>query len=190
MTREVAHDMTWSSALFCEQVWPLMRDKVGGGEIMQMEGRPDMELAKTLDMRAGIDSWHVMQSGGIRGIASRIQAGDKVWASFTVRHSRDNGAETEYQKRLDAIKKNNGQLFPYLTVQAYARTTNGPIMAVGICITADLFRYITDGHAKLNRTNNASFFVCYWDDMKRRGYRVKKTLTPDSESARLTVSQP
>lgn len=177
---EVEKDMQWSSTLFCDMVWPLVKKHFGGGELLLMEGRPDMELAKLLDMRAGIDGWHVMQSGGIRGIASRIQKGDKVWATFTVRKSRFNGAPTEYEKRVESIESENGQIYPHLTVQAYAKTTHGPILAAAVCKTRDLIGYIQKGLAEVRRTTNAEFYICAWQAMKEAGYdvRIEKSETP------------
>jgi hypothetical protein len=173
MNADVASDMKWSSALFVEKVWPIVRKHFGGGELLLMEGRPDMELARLLDMRAGIDGWHLMQNGGIRGIASRIQKGEKVWATFTVRKSRQSGAETEFQKRRDAILSNNGQIYPHLTVQAYTRTVTGPIMAAAVCKTSDLIDFIERGLAAVRPTCNAEFYVCPWDTMKHEGYDVR-----------------
>jgi hypothetical protein len=180
MTDQVHHDMGWSSALFISQVWPIIKRDVGGGDLLLMEGRPDVELAKLLDMRAGIDGWHLMQGGGIRGIASRIQKGDKVWETFTVRRSRSSGADTEFQKRKDAIQAKDGQIYPHLTVQAYAKTEQGPVLAAGICKTADLIAFIESGMAEVRTASNATFFVCSWSRMMDAGYKVKRSVPPNS----------
>jgi glycerol dehydrogenase-like iron-containing ADH family enzyme len=51
--------MKWSARLFKEDVWPLIQNDVGGGILMQMEGRTDSALASALDMHAGIDAWQI-----------------------------------------------------------------------------------------------------------------------------------
>ncbi|GAG64319.1 unnamed protein product, partial [marine sediment metagenome] len=65
--QKVKDDMAWSSKLFNEQVWPAIKPFLDYGELMSMEGRPDIELAKQLDMKAGIDGWQIHKDG-IRGI--------------------------------------------------------------------------------------------------------------------------
>jgi hypothetical protein len=162
--------MDWSSVLFMDQVWPVIKKHVGGGELMRMEGRPDIELAQKLDMLSGIDGWHIHQKG-MRGIASRVQQG-VAYNTFTIRTSRDSGAETEYAKRVEAISSNSGWIFPHLTVQAYVRTKEGPILSVGLAKTSDIIEFINKGLHKMKRTSNADFAVCDWEKMKNCGYKV------------------
>lgn len=170
MDNQVQSDMDWSSVLFTDQVWPVIKKHVGGGELMRMEGRPDIELAQKLDILSGIDGWHIHQRG-MRGIASRVQQGF-AYNTFTIRTSRDNGAETEYAKRVEAISSDGGWIFPHLTVQAYVKTKNGPILSVGIAKTADIIEFIEKGLHKMRRTSNAEFAVCCWGEMKKHGYKV------------------
>jgi hypothetical protein len=140
---------------------------------MSMENRPDVELAKKLDMKAGIDGWHIHRIG-MRGIASRVQIG-KPWNSFTIRLSRDSGAKTEYAKRLAAIEQpRHGWMFPSITVQAYAESKTGPVISCGITKTVDIIQYIKDGMHVTRRTKNASFAVCFWNKMQASGYEVKQ----------------
>jgi hypothetical protein len=179
MNARVEKDMKWSSKLFLEEVWPMVKKHFGGGELMPMEGRPDMELATLLDMRAGIDGWHLMEDGGIRGIASRIQKGDKVWATFTVRKSRNTGAATEFEKRKEAIFSGRGQIYPHLTVHAYAKTEAGPVMAAAVCKTSDLIAFIDKGLATVRPTDNAEFYACPWHAMKEAGFIVRIETAPE-----------
>lgn len=172
MNGNVESDMKWSSKLFVTQVWPLCQKACGGGELMRMEGRPDVELAQTLDMMAGIDGWQ-LHADGMRGIASRVQAGEKDWSTFTIRMKRDSGATTEFEKRLIAINGERGWIYPHLTIQAYAKTQDGPIISVGIALTKDLIDYIQKNHAYEKRTDNATFAVCSWDRMQKLGYGLK-----------------
>ncbi len=143
---------------------------------MQMEGRPDTELARELDMRSGIDGWQLMSDGGMRGIASRIQKG-KDWRTFTVRLTRDSGAKTEFQKRKEAIESDKGLIYPHLTVHAYSETEQGPILSVAVCKTADIIEFIERGKHKLRRAPNATFAVCHWDDLQNSGYQIYKNVT-------------
>jgi hypothetical protein len=168
MNNAVSSDMAWSSVLFLDRVWPLCKGRLGGGELMQMEGRPDTELARMLDMRAGIDGWH-LRDEGMRGIASRIQKGND-WRTFTIRMKRDSGATTEYEKRNTAI--NGGWIYPRITIQAYAQTEKGPILSIGIAYTSDIIGFINKGLHRIRNINNATFAVCEWIKMKTNGYRV------------------
>jgi hypothetical protein len=185
MNSDVKSDMKWSSHLFLTQVWPMCKGPLGGGDLMRMEGRPDMELAKTLDMKAGIDGWQ-LHNDGMRGIASRVQAG-KEWSSFTVRMRRDSGATTEYEKRLAAIQDGRGWLYPHVTIQAYAQTQEGPIVSVGIVLTKDLIGFIQNGYSYKKRTGNALFAVCMWDKIESAGYPMK-IIRSKVEADRRTIS--
>jgi len=163
--------MAWSSRLFETRVWPMCRKSLGGGELMRMEGRPDTQLAKELDMRAGIDGWH-LHSDGMRGIASRVQIGHD-WRTFTIRMSRESGVATEYEKRQRSLADGRGWICPAVTIQAYAATEDGPVLSVGIARTADVIAYIAAGLHTLNRVADAIFAVCPWGAMRNAGYHVK-----------------
>ena len=186
MPQSVFTDMQWSTRLFNEQVWPLISPILGGGSLLQMEGRPDVELARILDMNAGIDGWHV-HNIGMRGIASRIQITKDPFDTFTIRMSRDSGASTEFEKRSVAIDgKKHGWIYPALTVQAYAASENGPILSCGVGRTSEIIEFIKrDLHGE-NRTTNAVFAVCSWRSMKRHGYEVK-ILKPDAATPGLSL---
>ena len=172
MNRLVKDDMTWSSLLFRQSVWPLVLKITGGGELLQMEGRPDVELATLLDMKAGIDGWQITEKGGMRGIAARVQKGNKAWDTFTIRKSRDSGCETEYAKRYRAIRDKSGEIYPHLTIQAYALTESGPVVSVGVARTEDIISFIVLGLAETRKTSNAVFYVCPWAKMKKSGFKV------------------
>lgn len=172
MTAKVQADMDWSSILFMSEVWPAIQAKYKKtGNLLQMEGRPDIELARALDIRSGIDGWEMTADGGMRGVASRMQEG-RAWNSFTVRMTRRSGAETEYAKRKKAIESDKGLIFPHLTVQAFAETKTGPVISIGICKTKDLIKFIDDGLHETRPTDNATFAVCYWRKMIENGVPV------------------
>ena len=182
MNQSVKSDMSWSSLIFYNDVWPLVAKIVGGGQLLQMEGRPDQELATMLDMRAGIDGWQMTKKGGMRGVAARVQKGDKAWNTFTVRKSRRSGAETEYAKRHRAIEEKSGEIYPHLTIQAYALTELGPVISVGVARTADIISFIVLGLAIVRETSNADFYVCPWDKMKESGFKVGVYTKEESKS--------
>jgi hypothetical protein len=136
-----------------------------------MEGRPDSELAKLLDIKAGVDGWQIHKDG-MRGIASRIQiTPSNPYNSFTIRLARDSGTKTEYEKRKIAIETGRW-MYPFLTIQAYAKSMSGPILSVGLAKTEDIVSFIKSGYHGTNRTTNATFAVCYWDNMVRHGFKV------------------
>lgn len=171
MDSTVANDMKNSSTAFVTLVWPLINSWVGGGELLQMENVTDSNFAKMLDMKAGIDGWHI-HSDGMRGIASRIQKGWKAWNTFTIRMSRDSGAKTEYEKRETAIETGK-YIYPHLTVQAYVEAWEGPVLSIGMALTCDIIIFIQKGFHTLRRTTNAEFAVCPWDVMEIKGFKVK-----------------
>lgn len=173
MDNDVAFDMSWSARLIVGQVFPMIKDEIGGGKVIIMEGRSDAELARILDMNAGIDCWQVMEGGGLRGIACRVQKGDKVWGTFTVRKMRASGAETEYSKRKKSVNSEIGEIYPHFTIQAYSQTDTGPVMAVAICRTKDLINFIDPERTPVKHTTNACFFICNWVEMQRQGVDVR-----------------
>lgn len=171
MEYSVKRDMRNSSMAFETLVWPSVLLWVGGGKLLQMESVRDSKFARILDIKAGIDGWQI-HNDGMRGIASRIQKGDKIWNTFTVRMARDSGAKTEFEKRSIAIKTGR-YIYPYLTIQAYVRTWDGPVLSIGMAKTSDIIEFIERGLNTLNRTSNAIFAVCSWVKMESAGFKVK-----------------
>ena len=81
MDDTVKQDMDKSAAAFKNLVWPIVLPVIGGGDLLQMENVKDSNFAKILDIKAGIDGWQIHRDG-MRGIASRIQQGEKAWNTF------------------------------------------------------------------------------------------------------------
>lgn len=133
-------------------------------------------LADYFDTCSGIDLWQVNpESKIIKGVASRIQRSDKCYETFTVRFERETGTETEYSKRLHAIR--NGGLYPELTYQAYISAGGERFSALAVAKTVDIFRFIEKESVAVKKTGNdqigqANFFVINWDDMKTKGYEI------------------
>lgn len=171
MRDDIKADMQSSAIAFEKLIWPVVNSWAGGGELLQMENVMDSNFARLLDMKAGIDGWQV-HGEGMRGIASRIQQGSKAWNTFTVRMARDSGAMTEYTKRVIAIETGK-YIYPYLTIQAYVKTWAGPVLSVGLAKTFDIIEFIKNGFHTTNRTTNAEFAICPWDEMAKRGFKVR-----------------
>jgi len=171
MENNVKQDMTDSATALELLIWPSVLPWVGGGELLQMESVNDSKFASILDMKAGIDGWQI-HNDGMRGIASRIQRGDKAWNTFTIRMSRDSGVATEYEKRTVAIETGK-YIYPYLTIQAYVKTWQGPVLSVGMAKTADIMEFIKRGLNTTKRTTNAVFAVCPWEIMVKNKFPVK-----------------
>lgn len=171
------NDMRVSMARL-EKARPIIRRLLHGGEIHPIEG-DDNRICKILDQTCGMDYLQVYEDRKLTwGIASRIQTynpSKKPWNSFTVRKARASGAATEYEKRRDAIA--HGGLYPYLTMQAYVNEHTGEIDSLAIARTVDIMEFVDSGKANERHTNadkigQAAFFVVYWDEMEKSGYRV------------------
>lgn len=180
MANNFAQAMDSTKRLFTNHVLPVLKGLFNNCKFVEIEGRADDEIAKDLDIYAGIDVYRVQYStSSAIGIASRIQAG-KAWRTFTVRRTRDSGAATEYEKRKYAIEHNT--LYPKLTMQAYIQD-NGSVV-IGLVETEKLMEYIDKENPTIRRTGReqrgqASFFVCEWDKMRNAGYNVLEIISGD-----------
>jgi hypothetical protein len=146
--------------------------------LIPVESVTDSAFAKCFDQHAGIDAWQLKTDRGLRGIASRVQWDDQrrdfPYCTFTVRHARDSGAETEYTKRLRALREKGGWLFPYLAVQAFFTQPKraGEILTCAVAKTEDVIDMIARDLCRLRRTSNASFWAVPWDEMRNQGYAI------------------
>ncbi len=142
MRDNVLQDMNDSSRAFLAVVWPKIRKACSDGDICPVEVLDDSKIAEQLDTLAGIDVWQTKTGIGVRGIASRVQFGDKAWNTFTIRLERQSGIATEYEKRLDAIETGKF-IYPYLTVQAYVTNRRDPVLlSCAVVKTKDLYEFI------------------------------------------------
>jgi len=138
-----------------------------------VEGVTVDDIAKQLDMLSGIDAWSIAPVG-MRGVALRIQTGQKNWHTFTIRKSRQSGAKTEFEKRKYAIE--NGYLYPFYTVQAYV-TNDNKLLAYAVARTQDIISAIEKGVCYVNKTGaaqigQAEFYVVDWHKFKDAGYKI------------------
>lgn len=174
---DVMNDMRVSMARL-EKARPIIRRLLNGGEIHPVEG-DDNKICQILDQTCGMDYLQVYKDRNLTwGIASRIQTynpASKPFNSFTVRKARESGAATEYEKRRDAIAR--GGIYPYLTMQAYVNEDTGEIDSLAIARTVDIMDFVDSGkaserHTKADKIGQAAFFVAYWDDLEKSGYKV------------------
>jgi len=171
-------DLGDSAFEFQRVVWPRIQRACGGGTLIPVESVTEAAFAKQLDVHAGVDAWQIKDSAGMRGIASRVQWDDGrrgfPYCTFTVRRARLTGVETEYDKRLRAIRSKEGWLFPYLTVQAFLTQPKraGVLLACAVARTVDVVDMIANDLCVEQRTTNAAFWVVPWDEMRNQGYRV------------------
>lgn len=174
MNRLWEQDLEKSTHLWQRHVWPLVHRHLGGGDLLRLEGSGE-KVAYMLDVHAGIDGFQVHKQNGLRGIAHRAQVADKPFNTFTVRIARESGAETEFYKRVQAIQSNAGWLYPAITIQAYAKTWDGPVWSAGVAYTADVMQCVVQGICTLRQTHQrgaATFAAVSWSEMRKHGYRV------------------
>lgn len=141
------------------------------GKLIVIEGKTDDELAEMFDQCASIDIIRQSEKG-LEGVASRIQFGHN-WRTFTVRFKRDSGAHTEYEKLVYAYK--NRLMCPKFTYQAYIE--NDALSGLAVVETASLLDYIEKHKPKVRHTGadqsgQASFYICPWDDIRTKGYKI------------------
>lgn len=147
---------------------------------VKLDGRFDLvenmadEMKRALDIQAGVDLWLVQNTGGIRGVASRVQRG-KNWRTFTIRKERRTGVETEYAKRREAL--NNELLYPALTLHGYVTADGEALLGFAVAQTRDLIAMIEQHQyddVKMTREDRndgiATFYVIAWDNVQGRGH--------------------
>jgi len=172
MNEVVEKALNQSSADFARLVQPVVSQALRG-QFEIVEGVTDYEVAKALDVMAGIDLWFVRDGAGIRGIANRVQRTTHNWRTFTIRKERDSGATTEYEKRRQAILRE--WLYPVLTLQAYVTLDGEQLLGFGVAHTRDILAVIDAGLAGVRHTGSgqqgqASFYVVGWETLQDEGY--------------------
>ena len=173
-----ASDMKSANRLFATFIEEIAKTMPGRLISTELEGG---QLASIFDQYAGIDAVHVWKNN-VRGVAVRVQWGVN-YKTFTIRYHRHTGAPTEYEKRLAAIRGNQGALFPYLTIQAYAdKRDGGNLLSFAVVRTADLYEYIerrlVDDGGKITgiRTRKCpegnTFLYVSFDDLANSGMQM------------------
>jgi len=184
---EVARDLSDSAYDFSRVVWPAVRHLCGGGELVTVESVVAANFQKDLDTMSGIDAWQVIRDSSVmRGLATRVQWGEKCWRTFTIRKSRFSGARTEYEKRCYAINNlNRGFLIPHLTIQAYVtKRRTGELLEAAVVETEELFRYLMDGLAGQRPAPDGNiFFYVEWDKYRQSGLKLHTVAGSDMKEA-------
>jgi hypothetical protein len=181
MSKQWQEDRDQSATDFRKQVAPVLEDWANSRSV-SVEAVTDNEMAEELDQTAGVDSWNIKHDEIIRGVASRVQYLDDLPFdtppdTFTVRKERQSGAKTEFEKRLNAIRK--GALYPHWTTQAYLDEPGGELLSVARIRTKDLIEHINKGSKNNNDYRvkepqyQASFFAVSWWRLEDMGIGVR-----------------
>lgn len=186
--RDVGQDIRNSRNAFVNLVWPAIRDKwFDGAELEPVEGEAD-SLKYSMDTKAGIDYWSV--GDGLVSIASRVQNRAIDYGTFTVRADRNNGTDTELQKR--TRENSNDELSPTWMVQAYIDAPwrehddlgkvwiveSGEVLNAARAKQSDVISWVNNGtlgtHYGENGTGsnqyigeNEDFYYIHWRDYNR-----------------------
>lgn len=180
--RAVMHDLRYSLAQV-EKARPIIKRLMNGGEIKAVEGRDD-EICLMLDRNCGTDYFQIYGNGDkldgvVWGVGSRFQSvwhGGKTFDTFTIRLSRESGADTEFKKRKLAMDRNG--IYPYLTMHGYYDEKTGDILSLAIARTRDIWECIEKGHCIVRKTGESqigqsTFYVVDWNKLKALGYPIK-----------------
>lgn len=161
-------DLAQSTRQFRDIVWPEIRHWFGDDpEIHPVEGRDD-GLFQAFDQLAGVDFWLVNQGLGMASIASRVQS-DYDYETFTIRHSRESGADTEHQKRMKQLTTDH-QL-PTWTVQAYVEPVLQVVQNAAACRSESLYQYISqkgepgDEWPLIQSNESETFYPVPWSEL-------------------------
>jgi hypothetical protein len=183
----VPESITESSNAIQTIVWPHLSKAIGGGDLLPVETVTDVAFAKSLDVLAGIDAWHVVQYDGkrfLRGIACRVQwdSGHPAYPfdSFTIRCDIGGGL-TEYHKRKASVEHaDKGMLYPHLTVQAYLGPRDTPILLqYAVVHTVALIQVCSDVNIEnrkpmRNPQDGNLFWPVWWREIPDEHIRVWK----------------
>ena len=148
-----------------------MSPLLGCGEAIPVESVTHSSFAKQLDTHAGIDAWIVHRQGYMRGLASRVQRGDKNWRTFTVRMSKRSGYATEFRKRqLEMVTP--GAITPYYWCHAYVGPADD-LIGAACAKAADVIRAVSYGIGWEKTNPDGTVFWCVpWDDLPTDGYQL------------------
>ena len=164
--QEIKRVISNSADDFFNIVFPNIQSMLGGGVIVPVETVTDKYFTEELDTLAGIDAWQIENNRqGLRGIASRVQWGERAWNTFTIRKKTIGGGRTEYEKRLFAIQhEREGYIYPSITIQAYLDILHGKLLSAGIIHTTDLFELLEAGHyqTRINPKDGNEFVFIDW----------------------------
>lgn len=184
--RSYRDDRQPADSHFERLAWPVLKDHVGGGEIINTALLGS--AGGFLDRQAGIDfiwtsgdgrpavrhGYGALTTGGdvtpptfVRGVAARFQYLD--YKTFTIRALRYSGAKTELEKRLEQTLANHdhGEMVAGYTAHAYGCERTKTLLRVAMVKTRDLmmvYRYGVEGRDYYKQSTNNADFICFdWD---------------------------
>lgn len=174
-----------SASDFLNIVWPSIAalPLVGGGQLQPVEAVAEKNFKDQLDLLAGIDAWQIKSNpSAIRGLASRVQWGEPR-KTFTIRTRAKGGGETELAKRARAIEnRDEGYLYPHLTVQAYLDKKGGNLLCAAVIKTTDLISRANFLQTNMKRNGNwfgyienadgSQFMYIAWDDLRAQNFEL------------------
>ena len=162
-----ATDFAKSKKNFFDIVRPCFL-KTFGGEFLQTEGI-DHEVARALDIQAGIDALWIAKPNIVYTIALRVQE-TQCYKTFTVRKNRSTGATTEYEKIANAIK--NETTYPHLTLQAYVK--NDRVIGGAWTRTKSIYECIRIGiFSQIPNSQDGNIFLAVkWDSIQKLGHDI------------------
>lgn len=147
-----------SASDFQTIVWPhIAADKrIGGGELRMIEAVTDDHFSQDHIILPDTDTWHIVgNKHNVRNIVSRVQWRTDL-RSFFIGYSATYGNESEYSRRLLAIKHPElGLTYPHLTIQAFLDEHDGHLLSVAAIPT----RYLIEQAERLmmwNKLQDAS----------------------------------
>lgn len=169
-----------TNQIFSQKVWPdpTFQQLIGYGFIEYCETSED-KLKKDLDKYAGIDAVQTLivpfynerlkrqqTLDSVRTMAIRVRY--KNWKSFTIRSDSSSGAIVEYDKRIEAIKRNTA--YPNITVQAHIE--NNILISAAVIDTRTLYEYAYNHYIQLSNTaqwnkgkNDTQLFIIDWSKL-------------------------
>lgn len=186
MATALADNMQDSATATSRHVWPALLPYLGG-KVMPVE-REATDMALALDMKAGIDYWHLSYGGMMVGVGTRVQWVDvedgprpvvpKNKRSFTVRMERANGSKSEYDRILQ-IGQHAG-VKPHLMVHAYFKKprTSGDLISAAVARSRDIAhllqrkveaygRYEKAAGVRKNPEDGTWFGVVTWEEIEK-----------------------
>ncbi len=114
-------------------------------------------ISNLLDKYSGIDGV-LLSKKDLAGVALRIQKHSDInWGTFTIRHSRHTGTETEYSKRKRQVYNGHPSFYPHYTCQAYFGKENN-LLGGAFCKTKDLFDVIM-AHEPLTKNKRNGVYI-------------------------------
>lgn len=158
---------------------PLLRTPNHTYKLHCIEGDKTDSFKLFTDIVCGVDYYIIRDDNVSYTLATRTQVikpGQSPYNTFTVRHSRNNGAKTEYAKYSKAIREDG--VYPSRLLQIYYEERTDRILSFALARTRDVVKYIDDGLSYVSKIpghgmdGQNSFYVIDWKALQNRGCLV------------------